>query len=303
MTTVSVLTLRRRAGFTLIELLVVIAIIAILIGLLVPAVQKVREAASTAQCQNNLKQLGLACHNFENVNKRMPYEVRSVSTTSWVSRILPYIEQNNAVTGTTIVILLCPSRGSRQGGMNDYCGAYSASINNSGGGGGALNGGQLNGKLVNATGYMSILDPPSEKYNVTLGKVSKLGGTSTTLLLAHSILSPTHYTGGGTNDVGWWNTNATTANRFPNMRWTDANNGQDHGYIHDSQGVDENHMGGPHSGGAPVCWADGSVRNYQYQYVCCGAVAATTAEAGDADTVVFQAIWAWNRSESLTPPD
>src|SRR6476660_1494142 len=85
-----------RAGFTLIELLVVIAIIAVLIGLLVPAVQKVREAASRAKCANNLKQLALAMHNFHDTNQKLPLaETNNPARQTWVMWIWPYIEQDN----------------------------------------------------------------------------------------------------------------------------------------------------------------------------------------------------------------
>ena len=91
-----------RRAFTLIELLVVIAIIAILIGLLLPAVQKVREAAARAQSQNNLKQLSLGCHAFHDVNLGFPSAAffptpsnPATTYSTWVVPILPYIEQEN----------------------------------------------------------------------------------------------------------------------------------------------------------------------------------------------------------------
>jgi prepilin-type N-terminal cleavage/methylation domain-containing protein/prepilin-type processing-associated H-X9-DG protein len=132
---------RCRSGFTLVELLVVIAIIAVLVGLLIPAVQKVREAAARIKCGNNLHQMSLAMTQFHDVNKGYPPAFAKPSNYGWAVFILPYVEQDNLfqqlnttkttlkvqpLTQLALEVYTCPSDPDGQA-VNKYFSGYAKS--------------------------------------------------------------------------------------------------------------------------------------------------------------------------------
>jgi prepilin-type N-terminal cleavage/methylation domain-containing protein/prepilin-type processing-associated H-X9-DG protein len=194
---------RSRSAFTLIELLVVIAIIAILIGLLLPAVQKVREAAARSSCQNNLKQIGIAAHAYHDTIGKLAYNGINTAVPDdwcWAYQILPYMEQaplqnqvkayaqanGGVVSATTnsqqfdnvsIKTYLCPARG-----RIPYSTANGSSPNNWG---------PFTDYKINGTsfGNRSNVDPA----RIGMAVITNLNGTSNTIYVGEGFLRPDYY--------------------------------------------------------------------------------------------------------------
>jgi prepilin-type N-terminal cleavage/methylation domain-containing protein len=279
---------KKLRGFTLIELLVVIAIIAVLIGLLVPAVQKVREAAQRIACGNNLKNLGLAMHDYhdtylmfpsDNENTAnwnggpgppMPAPYNTTPNVAYTVAILPYIEQTTQIAnayydgwgGGPQWNITNPATGTQVKPIKIYIcpGRRTTSVGP---------------KIDYGYGGLIFWEPPFQPVPVgwpyahsilysgpvggpsqpSLSEITNADGTAFTALLGHKSMQPQNY--GNTADTGCDNGWSIIVNQCVTLRnpWY---------FYQDTNTIGQTFMGGPHPNVSPTLFGDGSVRNVSY---------------------------------------
>jgi len=255
----------RARAFTLIELLVVIAIIAVLIGLLVPAVQKVRAAAARMSCSNNLKQIGLGAHNFHDSKGTLPINGDNQNTPThwcWAFQLLPYIEQDNVYNQAYTTALTYYNAGSAPGGwgvsQNDALPKVGIKTYLCPGRG-------RSPKFVTGNGNYPYYRGPFTDYKInwdsftnqdptiiqrTMSQITSANGTSNTIYVGEGFLDTREY--GHTSSDNW-----------EECIYSGGYGGTGRGsttIVNDNQSGQGDKWGGPHPTGCLFVFCDGSVR-------------------------------------------
>ena len=250
---------RKGNGFTLIELLVVIAIIAVLIGLLLPAIQKVRAAAARSQSMNNLKQIGIAIQNYHDINHRLPDNGQNTNSPAanwnWAFQILPVMEQAN-VYNQVITLVAANNSNLPVLAIKSYLDPARGRIGySSNGGNGVGNHAAYNGPYMDYN--INTNSFGNQSFPMTMSTITQQAGTSKVLIVGEKSMDPNTY--GNTSSSGW------DENLYQGGYGGSGRGGT--GVYQDVVGVNYgNNWGSPYDGGSPFLWCDGHTSLIPYNY-------------------------------------